>query len=113
VFKTLVMAHVLEHFEDAATTLRRLLDSCRRLGVQRVIIVVPGARGYASDGTHRTFVDRVFLEEHALLEFGGYVATNLSFFPINMESLGPLFTYHELKIIFDLSSDSGAPLTYR
>ena len=112
-FKTFVMAHVLEHFEDAANSLKRLLGSCRRLGVERVIVVVPGARGYASDDTHRTFVNRAFLEEHGLLEFGGYAVTSLSFFPINMESLGRLFAYHELKIIFDPSSDAEAPLTQR
>ena len=57
-YSTFIMAHVLEHFAEAPAVLRTLLRSCRRLGVQRFIVVVPGWKGYLSDGTHKSFIDR-------------------------------------------------------
>ena len=56
-FRSLVIAHVLEHLPDPAAALRVLLASCRRLGIERVAVIVPGEKGFASDPTHRTFID--------------------------------------------------------
>lgn len=100
-FKTFVMSHVLEHFEDAAAGLRRVIESCERLGVLRLIIVVPGERGYSFDPTHRTFVNRAYLQDNDLLEHAGFKVTSLSHFPVNREGFGRFFTFNELKVVYD------------
>lgn len=100
-FTTLVMSHVLEHFDDAADGLGRVLDSSQRLGIKRVIIVVPGKKGYSFDDTHRTFVDRTYLEQTNIMKHAGFMASSFTHFPINQEFIGTYFTFHELKVIFD------------
>ena len=60
-FRSLVIAHVLEHLPDPATAIDRLLSASRRLGIRRVVVVVPGAKGFASDKTHKTFIDSIWL----------------------------------------------------
>ena len=103
-YKTLVMAHVLEHFADAAQVLGRLLHSCGRLGIQRVILVVPGTRGFQFDKTHNTFVNQFYLKEQGLLYCEGYRVSKTSYFPFNIESLGNYFVFHEFKVIYDWAS---------
>jgi SAM-dependent methyltransferase len=100
-YKTLVMAHVLEHFHDADKVLRKILNSCSRIGIERAIIVVPGAKGYSSDQTHQTFVNANYLKEHGLLNCEGYAAMEISYFPVNHESIGKYFPFHELKLIYE------------
>lgn len=100
-YKTLVIAHVLEHFADANLTLQTLLCSCSRLGIQRVILVLPGAKGFRFDKTHKTFIDRRYLEKQRLLCYEGYTVSKISYFPFNIECLGNYFTFHELMVIYD------------
>lgn len=100
-YQTFVMSHVLEHFEDAADGLRKILHACRRLDVSRVIIVVPGKKGYAFDKTHRSFVNRDYLIRHNLMDCEEYGVTAMSSFPVNLELISAFFTFHELKIIYD------------
>jgi hypothetical protein len=100
-YKTLVIAHVLEHFINANLMLRTLLRSCSRLGIQRVILVLPGAKGFRFDKTHKTFIDRQYLENQGLLCCEGYTVNKISYFPFNIECLGNYFTFHELKVIYD------------
>lgn len=100
-YQTFVMSHVLEHFEDAADGLHKILRACGRLDVSRVVIVVPGEKGYAFDNTHRSFVNRSYLQRHNLLNCDGYTVTKMRHFPINLEIIGTFFTFHELKIIYD------------
>jgi SAM-dependent methyltransferase len=100
-YKTFVMSHVLEHFDDAAEGLHKILRACGRLGIRRVIIVVPGEKGYAFDKTHRSFVNREYLVQNNLLDCEGYGVTKMRFFPFNLELVGAFFTFHELKIIYD------------
>jgi len=108
-YSTFVMAHVLEHFDEAAGVLRRLLRSCGRLGVRRFILVVPGRKGYLSDATHRTFVDRAYLERERLLRCEGFSLTLARHFPVDCEALGSYFIYHELIAVFQRQeSGSGA-----
>lgn len=100
-YQTFVMSHVLEHFDDAADGLRKILCACERLHIPRVVIVVPGEKGYAFDDTHRSFVNRDYLTCHNLLECEGYSVTKMRYFPINLEAIGKFFTFHELKVIYD------------
>ncbi|MEO8026050.1 MAG: class I SAM-dependent methyltransferase [Bryobacteraceae bacterium] len=99
-YETLVMAHVLEHFSDAEAVLRKLLASCGRLGISKVILVVPGARGFASDATHKTFVNRAYVEKHQLGSCDRFRLTSARHFPLNAESIGRLFVFHELMLVY-------------
>ena len=108
-YSTFIMAHVLEHFADAAASLRVLLRSCRRLGVVRVILVVPGWKGYLSDPTHRTFIDRDFLEREGLLDCEGYALAHARYFPIDRASLGRRFVFHELTVVLERTRSGATP----
>jgi SAM-dependent methyltransferase len=99
-FSSLVIAHVLEHFSEADQVLRKLLASCGRLKIDTVVVVVPGARGFQSDDTHKTFVDHQYLRDRRLLECEGYTARRTSYFPINAERVGDYFVFHELKLVY-------------
>lgn len=102
-FRTFVIAHVLEHFPDSAGTLRTLCQSCLRLGVDRIVAIVPGAKGFQSDATHRTFVTRSYLKQHELFKCGGYRIVRTGYFPINFEAVGKYFTFHEFKFVYERS----------
>ena len=100
-YETLVISHVIEHLPDSAQTLRALWRACGRIGIRRIIVVVPGWKGFLLDKTHKNFVDQRYLEKHGLLSFEGYAVTKARYFPINVEGLGKVFAYHEFKIVYE------------
>jgi SAM-dependent methyltransferase len=100
-YSTLVMAHVLEHFTDADLLVRKILRSCASLGINRVVFVVPGAKGYDFDSTHRTFVNVAYLKERNLLACEGYAVTTRRYFPGNREWIGRHYTFHEFLFVYD------------
>ena len=100
-YSTLVLAHVLEHFADADVMLRNILRSAAALDIGRVIFVVPGAKGFQFDSTHRTFVNRRYLEEHGLLSCEGYRVTTRRYFPGDREWIGRYYTFHEFMFVYD------------
>jgi len=102
-FKTLVLSHVLEHFSDADQVLRRLLADCSERGISTVILVVPGAVGYRSDATHKTFIDAEYLRAHQLQSCEGYAIAHQSYFPGNIEKIGEIFVYHEMMFVYKKS----------
>jgi len=102
-YSTLVLAHVAEHIDDAAAFIRRILQSSATLGIGRIIFVVPGAKGFRFDRTHRTFIDRRYLEEHGLLNCEGYRVTVSRYFPGNHEWIGRFYTFHEFMFVYDVS----------
>ena len=102
-YSTLVMAHVLEHFDQADGFVRRMLRSCAALGIQRVIFVVPGAKGYQFDSTHRTFVNLQYLKDHDLFACEGYALTKTRYFPGDQEWIGRYFVFHEFMFVYDLA----------
>jgi len=108
-YSTFVMAHVLEHFADAAQVLRTLLRACRRLEVRRFVLVVPGWKGYLSDATHRTFVDWGYLQREGLLSCEGFELRCGCYFPLNCEAIGNYFVYHELMVVFQRQASGSAP----
>lgn len=104
-FKNLIISHVLEHFSDAAIVMRKIFNSANRLGITRIIIVVPGELGYASDKTHCTFINLAYLVENHLESISGFKLTNFSFFPLPSEKFGKLFVYQELKLVYDKAAN--------
>ncbi|MBI5591212.1 MAG: class I SAM-dependent methyltransferase [Deltaproteobacteria bacterium] len=101
-YKALVMAHVLEHFTDASIALHRLLQACRLRKIERVVLVLPGIKGFNFDSTHKTLVNRGYIEDKKLLRCEGYVVSKMYYFPIDTERVGNYFTFHEFNIVYDL-----------
>lgn len=103
-FGTLILSHVLEHIDAPASVLRTMARSCSRIGIRRLIVVVPGRKGFRHDPTHATFVDRDYLAEHGLLSAPGLRIAHESFFPLPWSWGGALFTYNEWMIVYDVDA---------
>jgi SAM-dependent methyltransferase len=97
---SLVISHVLEHLDDPMRILSALLGSCRRLGISRVLVIVPGPRGYRTDATHRTFVDLAMLSAPEVVAGTGFRLASNRYFPGNVRTIGALFPHHELQVLF-------------
>jgi hypothetical protein len=95
------MSHVLEHIPDTANVLCTLLASCARLGIQRVVIKVPGALMYRKDSTHVTFVDRRWLHDNQLAATSGFAIREISYYPFNAEWIGRISLVHETLVVYD------------
>jgi trans-aconitate methyltransferase len=99
--ESLVASHVLEHLDAPMEKLRKLLLACGRLGIRRVLVIVPGRRGYASDATHRTFIDFATLSDPAIVEGTGFSLADGRYFPGNARWIGDFFSHHELQVGFE------------
>jgi SAM-dependent methyltransferase len=100
-FGTFIVAHVIEHLDRPQDVLRAIARSCSRLGIGRLIVVVPGPRGFRHDSTHATFVDRGFLDRYGLAEIGGYRIVEETYFPIPWPWGGRVFTYNEMMVVYE------------
>ena len=107
-YQTFVVSHVLEHFEDVPQIMKRMFRGCFELGVKRIVAVVPGIKGYLSDATHRTFVTEGFIAYHGLKQIEDFRLTHTSYFPGNVRKFGEAFTFHELKLVYDLAAKKPA-----
>ena len=92
---------MLEHLPHADEVLRTVFNTSARLGISRVIAVVPGRRGFQSDETHRTYIDHPYVVRHQLDRYGGFELAAVRYFPINVEHLGDYAVCQELKLIWD------------
>ena len=99
-FACLILSHVLEHLSPADRILATLAASAGRLGMQRLILVVPGAKGFAHDPTHQEFIDLHYLRTRHLLDLPPFRLTRHHWFPLNAERAGRIFTHNELVLIF-------------
>lgn len=99
-FDTLVLSHVLEHFDHADRVLAQLLDDAAALGVDTLIVVVPGWVGYRSDDTHKTFVTSDYVEVAGLRLHAGFALQATRYFPGNAPWIGRLFPHHELMLVY-------------
>lgn len=95
-FDSLLLAHVIEHMDEAAG--RALLESylpfLRPGG--RVFLICPQERGYATDPTHVRFTDFEALRE--LTRDVGLVPEKSFSFPFPRRA-GRLFTYNEFCVL--------------
>lgn len=94
-YRHLVCAHVIEHFDDPATAVRNLLLSGARLGLQSMVFVVPGKKGFSTDKTHKVFVTEEFIRQNGLASCAPFNLASVEYFPGNMRRLGDWFAYHE------------------
>ncbi len=100
-FESLVISHVLEHIKNPAQALLSLLKAARRLDIKRVVVIVPGKRGFAFDSTHQTYIGLGFFEKNELKYVEGFGITMQRYFPINLSIIGLFFTYLELQVVYD------------
>lgn len=100
-FQSLVLSHVLEHFPEALRMLGRLLEIAgQHQSLDRILIIVPTERGYASDATHRTFISLNTIKDEGLQRTRHFELSKTSYFPVNQSWLGPHFVYHELHLLW-------------
>jgi len=94
-YRHLVCAHVIEHFDDPAAAVRQLLHSGSRLGLESIVFVVPGKKGFSTDRTHKVFVTEDFIRGKDLAQCPPFHLASVEYFPGNMRRLGDWFAYHE------------------
>jgi 2-polyprenyl-3-methyl-5-hydroxy-6-metoxy-1,4-benzoquinol methylase len=99
-YRAFTISHVLEHFDDTPAVMHKLWAACARLGVTTIVAIVPGAKGYASDTTHKTFVTREWVRDNGLEQCEGYVLECADYFPIDKASIGDWFVFHELHLVY-------------
>ncbi len=97
--RSLVISHVLEHLDQPMAKLRRLLLACERLGIRRVLVIVPGRRGFAADPTHRTFVDLDMLAAPEVVAGTGFRLDTGRYFPGDVRWIGDHVPHHELQVV--------------
>lgn len=100
-FDTFIMSHVLEHLENPKDVLLKIMSACNRLGIKRIIIVVPGYKGFLYDKTHKTFINKDFIKEKDLLTTKYFDLISLNYFPFNLESVGRIFTHNETVFVYE------------
>jgi len=100
-YKTFIMIHVLEHLDNPVQILGLIAESCKRLGVKKVIIAVPGLKGFSCDKTHNTHIDLSFLKHNNLTSISGYSIAKTEYFPINKDWAGKYFAHNELIVIYE------------
>jgi trans-aconitate methyltransferase len=109
-FKSLVASHVLEHLDEPMAKLSKLLNAANRLGIDRVLVIVPGRCGYAMDDTHRTFIDLEMLSQPAVVAGTGFGLVASRYFPGNLRVIGDWFPHHELQATYQaIRVPCGAP----
>lgn len=91
--ESMVISHVLEHLEQPAEVLRKLLVAADGLGIHRVLVIVPGMAGFRIDPTHLTFVDEALIQESLA---PGWVREESFHFPFPAAWIGNYFAYNEL-----------------
>ena len=94
---SMVISHVLEHLDEPMEILRKLLRAASAIGIQHVLVIVPGKAGYRSDSTHRTFVDERMLRSAIPPQWR---ARHSFHFPVDVERVGDVFLYNELHLLF-------------
>lgn len=93
--QSMVVSHVLEHLDGPGGILRKLLAAAERIGITRVLVIVPGMAGYRSDDTHRTFVDETMIRDNATTP---WVPVEAFHFPVPSRAAGDYFLYNELHV---------------
>ena len=87
---------MIEHFDDPGAAVRNLLDSGARLGLESMVFVVPGRKGFATDRTHKMFVTEDYVRDQGLAGHPPFHLASAEYFPGNLRQLGNWFAYHEL-----------------
>jgi SAM-dependent methyltransferase len=100
-YETFTMNHVLEHLENSSGVIKKIFESCNRLGIKRIVFTVPGHKGYKADATHQTFINMDHLRKTGITNNPYYQLKLNKYFPVNSETCSRYFTHNELRVVFD------------
>ncbi len=100
-YDTLICSHVLEHIEDANKVIKKLFESANRLEIKRIVIVVPGIKGFKYDHTHKTYIDMEYINMNNLDKLFNYILVYKKYFPVNSKLFSKFFTHNELVLVYD------------
>jgi hypothetical protein len=95
------MSHVLEHIAEPELFLRSLLKFLQKTEVRRLVFVLPGQKGFLSDKTHNTFIDRKWFEREIFAEGFKLKEVCSYYYPVNSEKFGRFFTHNEWHLILE------------
>lgn len=98
-----VMDNVLEHIPEelAGGTINELGRVIETGG--RLIVGIPGSKGYLSDSDHKTFYSEESLVE--LFENSGFTPERSFYMPLDLKPLGSYLRSHCLYVVFSRLSD--------
>jgi SAM-dependent methyltransferase len=99
-YLTCIISHVLEHFSTPQNVLESLFPALAEIGIQKIIVVVPGIKGFKSDPTHKKFINEAFLHHHNLFQTNFYAVNQTRYFPFNIASAGKIFTHNEWIVVY-------------
>lgn len=99
-YRTLIVSHVLEHFSDSSTVMRKMWRGCAEIGVDTIIAVVPGKKGFARDATHKTLITESWLRDNDLMQCEGFSLIKINYFPVNVRAIGDYLWIHEMKLLY-------------
>ncbi len=105
IYTSFTMNHVLEHIENSHEVIKKIVESCNRLEIKRIVFTVPGYKGFRLDKTHRTFIDGKYFADNGLLDNKYYKIKLCKYFPVNWAKFGRYFTHNELRLVFDKRND--------
>lgn len=100
-YESFTMNHVLEHLKNSSEVIKKIFESCHRLGIKRIVFTVPGHKGYKSDATHETFINMNYLTKTGIGDDKYYQLRVNKYFPVNSEAFSRVFTHNELRLVFD------------
>ncbi len=100
-YESFTMNHVLEHLKNSSEVIKKIFESCHRLGIKRIVFTVPGHKGYKSDATHETFINMDYLTKTGIGDDKYYQLRVNKYFPVNSEAFSRVFTHNELRLVFD------------
>lgn len=100
-YETFTMNHVLEHLENSSEVMKKIFESCYRLGISKIVFTVPGYKGYKSDSTHQTYIDMTYLIQTGINDNKYYQLRVHKYYPVNSETFSRLFTHNELRLVFE------------
>lgn len=99
-FTSIVISHVLEHLSNPERSLNAIMRAAPALGVEQIVVVVPGLAGFRSDPTHQNFININTLRSKSITDGTQFALFESSYFPINLKFLGKIFPHHELIVEF-------------
>lgn len=99
-FKTFVTSHVLEHLDDPGKVFKKIQKSCKTIGIEKIVVVVPGYKGFYCDefAGHKNYIEKDFFTKNIDSD---YVVKSKKFFPINSATFGKLFQHNELVVVLE------------
>lgn len=98
-YKTFVSSHVLEHLTNSSEIFAKIQKSCYNLGIENIIIIVPGHKGFNTDKTHITYIDKDYIIKNMNRD-ENYKIVSMKYFPLNLSWFGSLFTHNELVVVY-------------